>query len=112
MIMASPEELAHIGFTYRTLRDLLENWERLMNDSVPPVVAINHGPTTSQYYADPDGNQIELQIDNFDTAEAGTAFLESDSFAKNPVGEAFDPESMLTRLRAGESAAELAAPTW
>lgn len=107
-----PHGLAHIAFTYRTLRDLLENWERLKNDSVLPVVAINHGPTTSMYYADPDGNQIELQIDNFDTPEAGTAFLESDSFANNPVGEAFDPESMLTRLRAGEPAAELAAPTW
>jgi catechol-2,3-dioxygenase len=107
-----PHGLAHVAFTYPALLDLLENWERLRNESVLPVLAINHGPTTSMYYADPDGNQIELQIDNFDTPEEGTAFMESDSFAENPIGEVFDPNTMLSRLRAGEPAAELAAPTW
>jgi catechol-2,3-dioxygenase len=107
-----PHGLAHVAFTYRTLQDLLENWERLKDDSVLPVLAINHGPTTSMYYADPDGNQIELQIDNFATPEEGTAFMESESFANNPVGEVFDAETMLSRLRAGEPAAQLAAPTW
>jgi hypothetical protein len=38
--------------------------------------------------------------------------MESESFAKNPFGELFDPETMLGRLRAGKPAAELAAPTW
>jgi catechol-2,3-dioxygenase len=107
-----PHGLAHIAFTYPTLQDLLENWERLKNESVLPVMAINHGPTTSMYYADPDDNQIELQIDNFETTDQGTAFMESESFANNPLGEAFNPETMLSRLRAGEPAAELAAPTW
>jgi hypothetical protein len=41
-----PHGLAHIAFTYPTLQDLLENWERLKNESVLPVLAINHGPTT------------------------------------------------------------------
>ena len=104
--------LAHIAFTYRTLEDLLENWERLRNESVLPILAINHGLTTSIYYADPDSNQIELQIDNFDTLSEGTAFMQSESFANNPLGEEFDPETMLSRLRAGEAAAELVAPTW
>lgn len=107
-----PHGLAHIAFTYRTLQDLLENWERLRNDSVLPILAINHGLTTSVYYADPDSNQIELQIDNFDTLAEGTAFMQSESFANNPLGEEFDPETMLRRLRAGEPAAELVAPTW
>jgi catechol-2,3-dioxygenase len=105
-----PHGLAHIGFTYPAMHDLLENWERLKNESVLPVIAINHGPTTSMYYAD--GNQIELRIDNFETTEEGTAFMESESFANNPLGEAFHPETMLSRLRAGEPAAALAAPTW
>jgi catechol-2,3-dioxygenase len=107
-----PHGLAHIAFTYSALSELLENWERLKNDAVLPVVAINHGPTTSMYYVDPDGNQIELQIDNFDTPEEGTAFMESESFANNPLGEVFDPEPMLNRLRAGQPAVELVAPTW
>lgn len=85
-----PHGLAHVAFTYRTLQDLLENWERLKSESVLPVLAVNHGPTTSMYYADPDGNQIELQIDNFETPEEGTAFLESECFANNPLGEVSD----------------------
>lgn len=64
------------------------------------------------YYADPDGNQIELQIDNFDTIEEGTAFMESPSFAANPVGVPFDPDDMLARLRAGGNADDLVRPTW
>jgi catechol-2,3-dioxygenase len=104
--------LAHIAFTYPALQDLLENWERLGSESVLPFLSINHGPTTSMYYADPDGNQIELQIDNFETTAEGTAFMESESFAENPLGEVFDPATMLSRLRAGEPAAELTAPTW
>ena len=107
-----PHGLAHIAFTYRSLQDLLENWERLKNESVLPVIAINHGPTTSMYYSDPDGNQLELQIDNFASPDEGTAFMESESFAKNPIGVVFDPETMIDRLRAGEPAAALTAPTW
>jgi len=32
---------------------------------------VNHRPTTSMYYRDPDGNRVELQIDNFPTAKEG-----------------------------------------
>jgi len=45
------------------------------------------------YYADPDGNQVELQVDNFETAEQGTAFMESESFMRNPVGVRSIPTS-------------------
>ncbi|MGW6457198.1 VOC family protein [Streptomyces sp. NPDC055078] len=104
--------LGHIAFTYATLKELLENWERLAEDSVLPFLAVNHGPTTSMYYADPDGNHIELQIDNFATVEEGTAFMQSDGFAANPFGETFDPADKLAELRAGASAEELVIPTW
>jgi catechol-2,3-dioxygenase len=107
-----PHGLAHIAFSYRGLRELLENWERLKRAAIVPVQAVNHGPTTSIYYADPDGNQIELQIDNFATSREGTAFMESESFAANPFGEVFDPETLLGELRAGKPVAELTVPTW
>lgn len=48
--------------------------------SHPPLLTNlfqNHGPTTSLYYRDPDGNQIETQVDNFETAEEATAFMNS-----------------------------------
>jgi len=92
--------------------ELLETWERLRGDAILPAHALNHGPTTSLYYADPDGNQIELQIDNFATVEENTAFIESESFARNPIGVVFDPGVMLAGLRTGKTVAELTVPTW
>jgi hypothetical protein len=74
---------------------------------IQPTVTINHGPTTSMYYADPDGNNIELQIDNFDTLEEAQEFLESDAFTENPVGILFDPDELAARFDAGEPVAEL-----
>jgi YD repeat-containing protein len=104
--------LSHIAFTYDTLEDLLGNYERLKEESISPTMTINHGTTTSMHYADPDGNQVELQVDNFETPEEGVAFMESESFAKNPVGVPFDPDTFLERLRAGERPADLVTPTW
>ncbi|MFE2843347.1 VOC family protein [Streptomyces scopuliridis] len=104
--------LAHIAFAYGSLQDLLENYERLKEEGIRPTATINHGTTTSMYYADPDGNQIELQVDNFGTVQEGVEFMESDSFAKNPVGVPYDPDDLLARLRGGESAVDLTAPTW
>jgi catechol 2,3-dioxygenase-like lactoylglutathione lyase family enzyme len=93
----------HVAFTYSSLRDLLLTHERLTKAGIQPYWAINHGPTTSLYFLDPDGNRVELQVDNFDTAEEGIAFCALPEFAENPVGVEFDPPSLLSRLRAGES---------
>lgn len=100
-----PEGVAgvhHNAFTYATLFDLMSTYERLRDLGIKPVFPINHGPTTSLYYADPDGNQIELQVDNYDDIEDATAFFYSAAFAANPIGVEFDPDELLRRLRAGE----------
>lgn len=99
----------HVAFTFASLGDLLENYDRLNREGVSPVFCTNHGPTTSIYYADPDGNQLELQVDNFDTNEEATEFFESPAFAENPIGVDFDPQALLERLRAGVSDRELKA---
>jgi catechol-2,3-dioxygenase len=104
--------LAHIAFTFDNLEALLAQYGNLKEQSILPAFSINHGTTTSMYYPDPDGNQIELQIDNFDTVEEGTEFMMSESFERNPVGVLIDPDTLLKRLQAGESAAELVCPTW
>jgi catechol 2,3-dioxygenase-like lactoylglutathione lyase family enzyme len=93
----------HIAFTYASLRDLMSNYERLRDVGIKPVYVINHGPTTSLYYSDPDGNQLELQVENYESVAASTQFFYSPAFAQNPIGVEFDPEEMLRRLRAGES---------
>ncbi len=93
----------HVAFTYHTLRDLLQTWRRLADEGIVPYWSVNHGPTTSMYYADPDGNRIEFQVDNFPTAAEANAFCASPEFAENSVGVDFDPADLVRRLDAGES---------
>jgi catechol 2,3-dioxygenase-like lactoylglutathione lyase family enzyme len=100
-----PEGIAgvhHVAFTHDSLRVLLENFERLAALGIKPVFAINHGPTTSLYYADPDQNQLEFQVENFESVEESGKFFYSEAFAENPIGVEIDPADLLKRLRAGE----------
>ena len=99
--------LHHIAFTFASLSDLLGNYRRLKEIGITPYWCVNHGPTTSMYYRDPDRNQIELQIDNFATADEGRAYMESPAFRKNPVGIDFDPDQLDARFRGGASVKEL-----
>ena len=92
----------HVAFTYDSLTDLLDNYVRLRDRGILPALSINHGPTTSLYYADPDGNQLEFQVDNFDTVEEAGEFFFTPEFAVNPIGVNFDPEELRSRLLAGE----------
>jgi catechol 2,3-dioxygenase-like lactoylglutathione lyase family enzyme len=93
--------LHHTAFTYRDLGDLLHTYRRLKGRGIEPYWTINHGPTTSMYYRDPDRNRVELQIDNFATAEEATQFMRA-NFAENPIGILFEPEELMRRFEAGE----------
>jgi catechol 2,3-dioxygenase-like lactoylglutathione lyase family enzyme len=97
----------HMAFTYFSLADLLSTYERMKQQGILPVWCTNHGPTTSIYYRDPDGNQLELQVDNFPTVEESGKFFETEAFAKNPIGVDFDPDELIRRLRSGEDEASL-----
>jgi catechol-2,3-dioxygenase len=98
----------HIAFTYADLGDLLYTYARLARAGIVPFWCVNHGPTTSLYYKDPDGNRVELQVDNFATADECNRWMRSGEFAANPIGVVFDPEELLARYRAGEPLATLA----
>jgi catechol-2,3-dioxygenase len=93
----------HIAFTYASLRDLVSTYERVERLGIKPIWCTNHGPTTSMYYADPDGNQLELQVDNFDSVEEADEFMQGGEFRENPIGVDFDPAELARRIRAGES---------
>lgn len=97
----------HVAFTYDNLGDLLATYVRLKGVGVKPHWTINHGPTTSMYFRDPDDNQVELQIDNFATAQEVQAYLDSGKFHANPIGVEFDPDELVARFEAGEPVAEL-----
>lgn len=97
----------HVAFTYASLPDLLHHWERLHAEGIEPFWCINHGMSTSMYYRDPDGNEIELQVDNFPTMDECKAWFASPGFAANPIGVDFDPAVLMAKLRAGTPVSEL-----
>ena len=98
--------LAHFAFTYRSLGEVLGTYLRLQRDGIRPCWCINHGFTTSIYYYDPDGNQVETQYDNMD-CEAADAFMRSDYFRRNPIGVDFDPDLLVQRYLRGDPLHEL-----
>jgi len=99
--------LEHVAFTYETLSDLALAYRQRKQKGMDPVWSVNHGPTTSIYYKDPDGNMIETQVDNFDNPDDATAFMMSKEFGENPIGTDFDPEELIKRLRSGEDDASI-----
>ena len=96
----------HIAYTYRSLEDMFENYTRLGSNAILPYWCIHHGLTVSMYYADPDGNQLEFQVDCFETSEESNAYICGPNFSNNPVGVEFDPEDWLAQVRAGASLSE------
>jgi catechol 2,3-dioxygenase-like lactoylglutathione lyase family enzyme len=93
----------HIAYTYADIGELIFTYKRLKSCGVEPYWRINHGPTTSLYYQDPDGNNIELQIDNYKDADEVAAITDSGGFSENPIGEDIDFDDLARRYEAGES---------
>lgn len=94
--------LDHIAFTYPTLTALAQQYTYLKSLPTPlkPLWAVNHGPTTSLYYRDPDGNKIELQVDNFDIPEEADLFMKGPLYDQNPMGTDFDVEQWTEEILA------------
>lgn len=97
----------HVAFTMASLGDLLHTYKRLRAAEIVPYWCINHGPTTSLYYRDPNGVQVELQVDNFADVTALNAWMRSGAFSKNPIGVEFDPDLLCTRFERGDPVSEL-----
>ena len=99
--------LAHTAYSYATLRDLLSTWKRLKQEGIEPYRPINHGPTVSMYYKDPDGNAVELQVDAYPTKEGAAGFFDTEAFRQNPIGVPFVPEELAAAFEAGVPEEEL-----
>lgn len=102
--------MAHFAYSYHSLADLVAIYEHLKEKGIHPVRQINHGPTTSLYYHDPDGNAVELQTDNFDSNEELNAWFATGAFDREPIGVLIDMDDIFMRLKAGVSEAELKKP--
>lgn len=96
----------HVAYSYDSIGDLLSTYARLKPLDIRPFWCINHGPTTSLYYRDPEGNDVELQADNGDDP---AAYFHSEAFANNNLGVEFDPDELFRMWQAGASDAELSA---
>ena len=101
--------LEHFAFTFSDATTLVEHYDNLKAVDVDPYWTINHGMTLSAYYRDPDGNQVEFQIDLVDAAGADQV-MASPGFAANPIGIPADFDELSRRLRANESLADLLVP--
>jgi catechol-2,3-dioxygenase len=99
--------LAHVAYTLADLGQLLSTYRRLKGQGIVPVRTINHGPTVSMYYKDPDGNGVELQVDAFKTKQAAADYFKTAAFKADPIGVPFDPEAMVRDWEAGVPEAEL-----
>jgi catechol-2,3-dioxygenase len=109
-----PENAAgvdHVGFGLAGFGDLVATYERLKAEGITPFLPLNHSFTTSLYYHDPDGNQVELSVDNFPTKEECDAFVRSprmEEIGRPPFGYAFDPDELARLYHEGVPQAELA----
>ncbi|HEY9501404.1 MAG TPA: VOC family protein [Pyrinomonadaceae bacterium] len=91
----------HVGYTYATVGELLETYDRLKQLGITPYWRVHHGVTLSMYFQDPDGNRMEFQVDCCANAEEAHTYMHSDDFAANPIGVEVDFDSLLAEYRNG-----------
>ncbi|KAF2491365.1 hypothetical protein BU16DRAFT_468965 [Lophium mytilinum] len=99
--------LVHVAFAFDNLFDLALAYRQRKANGIEPYWCVNHGPTTSIYYKDPDGNDIETFCDNYASVAETKIAMDTPAFAANPAGIEFDPEGLVKRLEAGESDASI-----
>lgn len=104
----APDERAsglhHIQLRHAGIEALFVRYERLVSVGIRPYRSFNHGPSTSFYYLDVDGNMVELSSSNFPEEAGYLAFMKSPAYAANPVGFAVDPDALVQRWHSGEDA--------
>ncbi|KFY44083.1 hypothetical protein V495_03627 [Pseudogymnoascus sp. VKM F-4514 (FW-929)] len=91
----------HVAFNFANLAELVQAYKQRKELGVLPTWCVNHGPMTSMYYTDPDGNQIETQVDNFDSPEETAEFMQGALFAENLLGTDFVPEELDRKIQSG-----------
>jgi catechol 2,3-dioxygenase len=100
--------LHHTAFEYGDFDEWLSNYVRLRDKGIVPFLTLDHGMTVSMYYADPDGNGVEIQVDAFgDWAKSKSFMFSSLEFAADQLGAHFDPDKLVAARAAGMSFEEI-----
>ena len=77
--------MQHVAFESPTLDDLLGTYVRLKEQGIMPVWAADHGVGTSIYYEDPDGNNVEINVNNYSTMWNSTEHIKTISPKITPI---------------------------
>lgn len=101
--------LKHVAYAYGSLDELVAQYRQMKAKGHMPVECVNHGPTVSFYYEDPDGNGVEFFVDRFADMKDSKAFMASEAFQKNLFGYFVDPEEIGRKADAGVPHAEIMA---
>jgi catechol-2,3-dioxygenase len=100
--------LHHTAFEYADFDELNRSYLRLKELGITPAFCLDHGMTFSYYYADPDGNHVELQCDVFgDWAKSGAWMRESLEFQQDPLGKFVDPDRVADVYAGGATFEEI-----
>ena len=94
--------LQHIAFEYKTLDDLLGTYVRLKSLGILPVMAGDEGIQTSLYYSDPDGNNVELNVNNYGNEWTATEHMKAAPSERANLAFV-DPDKMIAARKAGAS---------
>ncbi len=98
----------HSAFEYADFEELNSSYLRLKEQEIIPALCLDHGMTLSYYYADPDGNHVEMQVDCFGNWAKSKAWMQgSQEFKANPIGVFVDPEQIAADHLAGMSFDEI-----
>jgi catechol-2,3-dioxygenase len=98
----------HSAFEYASFEELNAGFLRLKEAGIVPALCLDHGMTLSYYYADPDGNHVEMQVDCFgDWRRSKDWMRTSEEFKANPIGVFVDPERIATDHADGVGFAEI-----
>jgi len=98
----------HSAFEYGSFEDLNSSYLRLRDAGITPALCLDHGMTLSYYYADPDGNNVELQVDCFGDWKRSAEWMRtSEEFKANPIGVFVDPAQVAADQADGMSFAEI-----
>jgi len=98
----------HSAFEYASFDELNSTYLRLKQAGITPALCLDHGMTLSYYYADPDGNNVELQVDCFgDWAKSKQWMQTSEEFKANPIGQFVDPDRVAADHAGGASFEEI-----
>lgn len=97
--------LHHLQLMEADIDALCATYDALLVHGMRPHRSADHGPMTSFYYRDPDGNNVEITAQNFPTLEAMVDFMASDAFKANPSGQEIDPDAFVAARRVTTHAA-------